>query len=618
VDYEPETPLSFSPTVEELSDPDDRPRTPVPGQAGSSSPGCEFGVIEADDAPTVGQKRRQSFSEEEEQRRKAPKDESAASLRRGGKSVIPLKDDSVSNLSRTASGGSKPTDDKNESAAPLRKGGKSVIPAERDDLANLPTSALEGSKSSDQPDGWRFVAIRGTGSNAPGSPDGRNPRPSWPSVDEAQTGDSLDEEGKIPREYEAHNDKDKEPQQRADPFPFATPRIPKGVGQSANPTLSFEPPSDRKVHPNDAASYALPGKPNRQLTKRDLGSYDTTLLTQIEIIANSHPYLGEIVWRNDLILDNELRTSRTLTCFFLDGGVTVLQPGFSLLDDEHAWKRVQNTVFFNAIRMAWNNFRRTAFYDRGGTSSASNEQRNADVVWLEGWHPHAHIHPDDGLRMTFLHAEVLDIRARAQQLGKLLSWEEESAVVERWIENCSMLKDPSRLALGRYIKTIRQRELERQRALKHSKPTLVYKWQSPGSDLLDHNRVRCNEGPIGFALDMIFQWHKNYRFVVGFLDEMESTIAFSPLENWGQEEYDPSKPVSLHPERHRSGGDHASSAPAAPRDSSEGTSSQQRPRAQRKQAAGRAAPFRREVHPPANVNPHAPRAESGILGCDGC
>jgi hypothetical protein len=128
----------------------------------------------------------------------------------------------------------------------------------------------------------------------------------------------------------------------------------------------------------------LPGKPNRKLTKRDLGACDTDLLTAIETIANSHPYLGEIGWRNDLILDNELRTSRTLTCFFLDGGITVLQPGFNLLDDQYAWKRVPNTVFFHAIRMAWNNFQRTAFNDQGGgTSSVSSEQRNADVVWLE-------------------------------------------------------------------------------------------------------------------------------------------------------------------------------------------------------------------------------------------
>jgi hypothetical protein len=83
----------------------------------------------------------------------------------------------------------------------------------------------------------------------------------------------------------------------------------------------------------------------------------------LRTIANSHPYDGNVFWRNELILDNEWRTSKTLTCFFLDGGITVLQPGFNLIEDEHAWKRVSNTVFFHAIRKAWNNFRRTAFYD---------------------------------------------------------------------------------------------------------------------------------------------------------------------------------------------------------------------------------------------------------------
>ncbi len=85
------------------------------------------------------------------------------------------------------------------------------------------------------------------------------------------------------------------------------------------------------------------------------------------------------------------------------------------------------------------------------------------------------------------------------------------------------------------------------------------------------NKVRCNEGPIGFALDVISQWHKNFRFVHSFLAEMEAFIAFSRLENWGQEGYDPSKPVSLHPTRLRIGGDYASSAPGASRGSSEGT-----------------------------------------------
>jgi hypothetical protein len=38
--------------------------------------------------------------------------------------------------------------------------------------------------------------------------------------------------------------------------------------------------------------------------------------------------------------------------------------------------------------------------------------------------------------MIFFHAEVWDIRDRAQKLQQLLKWEEEGAVVERWTENC--------------------------------------------------------------------------------------------------------------------------------------------------------------------------------------
>ncbi len=123
------------------------------------------------------------------------------------------------------------------------------------------------------------------------------------------------------------------------------------------------------------------------MTKHDLGTYDFRLLNAVESVANSTPYLGNEVLRNDLILDNELRTSTALTCFFLDGEVAELQPDFNLLRDEYAWKRVPNTVFFNAIRMAWNNFSRRGSYGQGGTSSASSEKRNADVVWLEGWYP---------------------------------------------------------------------------------------------------------------------------------------------------------------------------------------------------------------------------------------
>jgi hypothetical protein len=94
----------------------------------------------------------------------------------------------------------------------------------------------------------------------------------------------------------------------------------------------------------------------RKLTKRDLGDYDGKALHAIEAIANSASYLGGEAYRNALILDTELRSSNVLAHFFRDGGVAELQPGFNLLRDERAWEKVSNTVFFNAIRMAGNNY----------------------------------------------------------------------------------------------------------------------------------------------------------------------------------------------------------------------------------------------------------------------
>ncbi len=123
-----------------------------------------------------------------------------------------------------------------------------VIPAMRDVLANLPTSALEGSKSSDELDGERFKAIRGTGSIAPGSADERNPRPSWLCVDKVPVGNKLPyKESGNSQEYQASDEVDKAPQQRAGPFPFETPRIPKSNGLRADPSPPYEPISTRKV-----------------------------------------------------------------------------------------------------------------------------------------------------------------------------------------------------------------------------------------------------------------------------------------------------------------------------------------------------------------------------------
>ncbi len=110
-DYEPDDSASFSPAEDVVSEPEDRPSTPVPGRGDSSSPDYDFGRVAADDAPMAGQKCR-PISPDDELRRKAPKDDSAASLRRGGKFSAVFKDVVVANSPKSASGGSKSISDK--------------------------------------------------------------------------------------------------------------------------------------------------------------------------------------------------------------------------------------------------------------------------------------------------------------------------------------------------------------------------------------------------------------------------------------------------------------------------------------------------------------------------
>jgi hypothetical protein len=74
----------------------------------------------------------------------------------------------------------------------------------------------------------RFVDIRGTGSNAPASAGGHGTLPAWPCVDDVQ------QEDEKPDGKEAGENK---PQQRADPFPFTTPRIQKSVGPMVENSL---------------------------------------------------------------------------------------------------------------------------------------------------------------------------------------------------------------------------------------------------------------------------------------------------------------------------------------------------------------------------------------------
>ncbi len=61
VDYEPESPPSFSPAVEDFSELEYRLRTPVPGQADDSASDEGFREIPAEDAVMAGMKRRRNF-----------------------------------------------------------------------------------------------------------------------------------------------------------------------------------------------------------------------------------------------------------------------------------------------------------------------------------------------------------------------------------------------------------------------------------------------------------------------------------------------------------------------------------------------------------------------------
>ncbi len=283
MDYEPESPPSFSPAVEDFSEPEDRLRTPVPGEADDSASDKGFREIPAEDTAMAGRKRRRNFQQLPD-KDDTIKDESAALPKKGGKSVISaVADESVATLPRITSGGSKSAIDKDELAAPPRKGGKSIIPVMRDeDLATLPINTLEESKPID-PDGGRFVAVRGTGSNAPGFTDEHNPRPSRLCVDEVPAGNNFPYKESISQEYQASDEVDKAPQQRAGPFPFETPRISKSGGLRADPSPPFEPISTQKVQQHDVASYTLPGKPNRQLTNVSSRPNSWPVDTQIPI-----------------------------------------------------------------------------------------------------------------------------------------------------------------------------------------------------------------------------------------------------------------------------------------------------------------------------------------------
>jgi hypothetical protein len=117
VDYEPETPPSLSPVVNDNSEPEDRLRTPVPGEADDSDPDGGFCEIPAEDAFMAGTKRRR-ISQQLPNKDDVAKDVMTALPRKGSKAFYSAEADE---------------DDKDVMAALPRKGDKTFYSAEADE-----------------------------------------------------------------------------------------------------------------------------------------------------------------------------------------------------------------------------------------------------------------------------------------------------------------------------------------------------------------------------------------------------------------------------------------------------------------------------------------------------
>ncbi len=92
MDYESETPPSLSPVVDDNSEPENRLRTPVPGEADDSDPDDGFCEIPAGDAVMAGTKQRRIF-QQLPNKDDVAKDVMAALPRKGGKTFYSAEAD---------------------------------------------------------------------------------------------------------------------------------------------------------------------------------------------------------------------------------------------------------------------------------------------------------------------------------------------------------------------------------------------------------------------------------------------------------------------------------------------------------------------------------------------
>ncbi len=197
--------------------------------------------------------------------------------------------------------------------------------------------------------------------------------------------------------------------------------------------------------------------------------------------------------------------------------------------------------------------------------------------------------------------------------------------MERWIENCLNARngsEPSRRALGNFLKESWSEQLKRQNGVKQNMaPFTAFKWQPPGPDVLSENISLCSCGLIGFALVAISQWHKELRRSLRFLRGLEATITF-PSRKGTRDSTGAlvTSKVTNPPGQYGVAGGPARD-PAAQSGATEGSRPRPQHRAKQRNAAGPPAAKRQEARPPAQDSYYGPRAtsaETTAMGCEEC
>jgi hypothetical protein len=214
---------------------------------------------------------------------------------------------------------------------------------------------------------------------------------------------------------------------------------------------------------------------------------------------------------------------------FLRGArVTSLMDGqIDVNADPGALSRMSNGVFFTAIRTAWASYKSlSSTLASGPATTGIVALINPDAARLEEWEPQAYLVATYSMPMALDHSVIADLRQRARESGQLIQWQEEGNIVERWAKRCEAAgsSDLVRGDMGRLLSALWAEELKRQLAGKGDvlRPT---GWRQSSSLTLSAATPRSNEGPIGFAFDVISAWHADLVLALQFLARIKAEVS---------------------------------------------------------------------------------------------